>query len=70
MDEQAKLRLHIELFEAEESLAKMELARRQCIEVWARDIRAARKIIEAKRNELRAGVIQPELFAMLRRDGT
>lgn len=66
MDEQAKLRLHIELFEAEENLAKMEEARRECIEVWNRDLRAARKIIDAKRNELRTGCIQPELFDMLR----
>jgi uncharacterized Fe-S cluster-containing MiaB family protein len=66
VDEQAKLRLHIELFEAEENLAKMEEARRECIEVWNRDIRAARKIIDAKRNELRTGCIQPELFDMLR----
>ena len=66
MDEQAKLRLHIELFEAEENLARMEEARRECIEVWNRDLRAARKIIDAKRNELRTGCIQPELFDMLR----
>jgi uncharacterized Fe-S cluster-containing MiaB family protein len=66
VDEQAKLRLHIELFEAEENLAKMEEARRECIEVWNRDLRAARKIIDAKRNELRTGCIQPELFDMLR----
>jgi len=65
VDEQAKLRLHIELFEAEENYARMEEARRQCIEVWNRDLRAARKIIEAKRNELRSGRIQPELFDML-----
>jgi uncharacterized Fe-S cluster-containing MiaB family protein len=65
VDEQAKLRLHIELFEAEENLARMEDARRECIEVWNRDIRAARKIIDAKRNELRTGGIQPELFDML-----
>lgn len=62
MDEQAKLRLHIELFEAEESLKQMEQARRECIEVWNRDIRKARKIIDAKRNQLRSGIIQPELF--------
>jgi len=66
VDEQAKLRLHIELFEAEENLARMEEARRECIEVWNRDIRAARKIIDAKRNELRTGCIQPELFDMLK----
>lgn len=66
MDEQAKLRLHIELFEAEENLARMEDARRECIEVWNRDLRAARKIIDAKRNELRTGCIQPELFDMMK----
>jgi len=65
VDEQAKLRLHIELFEAEENLARMEEARRECIEVWNRDLRAARKIIDAKRNELRTGCLQPELLDML-----
>ena len=68
MDEQTKLRLHIELFEAEENLSRMEEARRECLEVWRRDIRAARKIIEAKRNKLRSGVIQPELFDMIRKN--
>lgn len=66
MDEQAKLRLHIELFEAEENLEKMETARRECIELWNRDIREARKIIERKKNELRSGTIQPELFDMVK----
>jgi hypothetical protein len=66
VDEQAKLRLHIELFEAEENYARMEEARRQCIEVWNRDLRAARKIIEAKRNELRSGALQPELRDMIK----
>ena len=66
MDEQAKLRLHIELFDAEENLRKMEEARRQCIEVWNRDLREARRIVEAKRNEVRTGCIQPELFDMLK----
>ncbi|HQL07965.1 MAG TPA: hypothetical protein PLE35_00090 [Lentisphaeria bacterium] len=66
MDEQSKLRLHIELFDAEESLRKMEEARRQCIEAWNRDLREARRIVEAKRNEVRTGCIQPELFDMLK----
>lgn len=66
MDEQSKLRLHIELFDAEENLRKMEEARRQCIEVWNRDLREARRIVEAKRNEVRTGCIQPELFDMLK----
>jgi len=60
------LRLHIELFDAEENLRKMEEARRQCIEVWNRDLREARRIVEAKRNEVRTGCIQPELFDMLK----
>jgi len=64
--EQSKLRLHIELFDAEENLRKMEEARRQCIEVWNRDLREARRIVEAKRNEVRTGCIQPELFDMLK----
>ncbi len=66
MVEQSKLRLHIELFDAEENLRKMEEARRQCIEVWNRDLREARRIVEAKRNEVRTGCIQPELFDMLK----
>ena len=65
MVEQSKLRLHIELFDAEENLRTMEEARRQCIEVWNRDLREARRIVEAKRNEVRTGRIQPELFDML-----
>lgn len=60
------MRLHIELFDAEENLRKMEEARRQCIEVWNRDLREARRIVEAKRNEVRTGCIQPELFDMLK----
>ena len=60
------MRLHIELFDAEESLRKMEEARRQCIERWNRDLREARRIVEAKRNEVRTGCIQPELFDMLK----
>lgn len=68
MDGQEKLRLHIELFEAEENLAKMEIARRECIEVWNRDIREARKIIERKRNELRSGCIQPELLTVVKNE--
>lgn len=66
MVEQSKLRLYIELFDAEENLRKMEEARRQCIEVWNRDLREARRIVEAKRNEVRTGCIQPELFDMLK----
>ena len=69
MVEQSKLRLHIELFDAEENLRKMEEARRQCIEVWNRDLREARRIVEAKRNEVRTGCIQPELFDMLKGKG-
>ena len=70
MDEQAKLRLHIELFEAEENLAKMEVARRECIEVWNRDVREAKRIIERKRTELRSGCIQPELFDVVKNERT
>jgi uncharacterized Fe-S cluster-containing MiaB family protein len=70
MDEQTKLRLHIELFEAEENLAKMEVARRECIEIWNRDIREAKRIIERKRNELRSGCIQPELFDVVKNERT
>lgn len=65
MDEQAKLRRHIELFDAEENLRKMEDARRQSIETWNRDLREARRIVEAKRNAIRTGCIQPELFDMM-----
>lgn len=66
-DANARLRLHIELFEIEENIARMEEARRQCIETWNRDIRAARKIARAKRNDIRSGAIQPELFDMLKK---
>ena len=66
MDEQTKLRMYAELFEIEENIARMEEARRQCIETWNRDIRAARKIARAKRNDIRSGAIQPELFDMLK----
>ncbi len=65
-DMSARLRLHDELFEAEDNLARMEEARRQCIEVWNRDIRAAKKIIAAKRNALRSGALQPELRDMIK----
>jgi len=65
VDEQTKLRKHVELFEAEENLVKMEAARRECIEIWNRDIRAARKLIERIRNEIRSGSIQPELFEVM-----
>lgn len=67
MDEQAKLRKHIELFEAQENLVRMENARRDCIEVWNRDIRAARKIIDRIRNEIRTGDVQPELFDLIKK---
>lgn len=67
MDETSKLRKHIELFEAEENLRKMEIARQQSIELWNRDIRAARKIVTAIRNEIRSGVIQPGLFDMVKK---
>ena len=36
------------------------------IEVWNRDIRAAKKIIAAKRNALRSGALQPELRDMIK----
>jgi uncharacterized Fe-S cluster-containing MiaB family protein len=67
VDEQAKLRKHIELFEAQENLVRMENARRDCIEVWNRDIRAARKIIDRIRNEIRTGDVQPELFDLIKK---
>ena len=34
--------------------------------VWNRDLSEARRIVEAKRNEVRTGCIQPELFDMLK----
>ncbi len=53
------------LAEIEENIARMEEARRQCIEIWNRDIRAAKKRIEQLRNRIRTGELQPELRQML-----
>jgi len=41
MDEQAKLRLHIELFDAQENYARMVEAKKACIDRWNADLRAA-----------------------------
>lgn len=68
MDEKSKLRKYAELFEAEENIASMEKVRRECIESWNRDIRAARKIRERIKNEIRTGQIQPELFEMVKNE--
>lgn len=65
MDEQAKLRAHIELFDAQENYARMEEAKRECLEHWNADLRAARKLIEKLRNQIRSGSMQPELFDAL-----
>ena len=54
------------LAEAEEHFRRMQKARRECIDIWNREIRAARRDIEKLRNQIRTGTIQPELFDMMR----
>jgi len=54
------------LAEAEGHLLRMIEARRECIEIWNREIRAARRDIERLRNQIRMGSIQPDLLDMMR----
>lgn len=65
MDEQAKLRLHIELFDAQENYTRMKEAKKECIDHWNADLRAARRLIERLQNKIRSGAMQPELFKAL-----
>lgn len=55
----------ISLGEAEKHLANMIEKRRECIEIWNRAIRAAKKVVEARRNAVRSGCLQPELLYMM-----
>ena len=54
------------LAEAEGHFLQMLKARRECIEIWNREIRAARRDIERLRNQIRMGSIQPDLLDMMR----
>lgn len=65
MDEQAKLRLHIELFDAQENYARMVEAKKACIDHWNADLRAAQRLIERLKNKIRSGAMQPELLKAL-----
>ncbi|MFA7175600.1 MAG: hypothetical protein WC340_19655 [Kiritimatiellia bacterium] len=65
MDEQAKLRLHIELFDAQENYTRMEEAKKECIDHWNADLRAAKRLIERLQNKIRSGAMQPELLKAL-----
>ena len=65
MDEQAKLRLHIELFEAQENYTRMEEAKKECIDHWNADLRAAQRLIKRLQNKIRSGAMQPELLKAL-----
>ena len=54
------------LAEAEEHFRRMQKARRECLDIWNREIRAARRDIERLRNQIRMGSIQPDLLDMMR----